>query len=396
MRRWGSRSSARRGCRSRSAPSSTRTRPADSSRPARSSPTAGGRWCASCAARTVRATGTSLDSCTPIFAPWPGGAIEVAEGREAATDTAVVWLPRRIAAFEDPPATSCSTSWRPRCSGGHRRRHLSGRIAARHPLFPGWSADSGLRWAGKPAWLVNFFGLFPDPELAQRLYHAAATLRAVGGSRTDLPGLAREAAPVLEDFFALRPVPASLGGREGFRVAAALDLGPARSGSRDRPRRARPARTAAPAGRDGRRRGPGRCGDYPLVAALPRAAALLTRCASRAGFGRRSPRSGAAPGGRRPARSSSRPFGSGRPCDGGRARSVPGGTGRARASEKPPAEDGARCAPGKTGGRAGADEAHPGFIRIGAQEVEIPEELQPLVEEIRRDLGEVPPATFRG
>jgi nitric oxide reductase NorD protein len=45
---------------------------------------------------------------------------------------------------------------------------------------------------------------------------------------------------------------------------------------------------------------------------------------------------------------------------------------------------------------AGGDAVAPGFIRIGAQMVEIPEELRPLVEEIRDDLGGVPASYISG
>ena len=199
----------------------------------------------------------------PYLCALAGGPIEVAEGREAATDTVVVWLPRRIAAFEDLPRNfllyklAAAVQWGHIAVGTYRAE-----LPPAHPLLPGLERRYGTSWAGKPAWLVNFFGLFPDPELAQRLYHAAATLRAVVRIAEHLPGLAREAAPVLEDFFALRPAPASLGGREGtVRVAAPLVLGPARSGFGSRRRPARPVRPAAATGRGGRRCGPGRCGE---------------------------------------------------------------------------------------------------------------------------------------
>jgi len=335
----------------------------------------------------------------PYLCALAGRHLEVAEGRAAATDTVVVWLPRRIAIFEDPARNfllfklAAAVQWGHIAGGTYRAELPPG-----HPLPPGLERSFGGAWAGKPSWLVNFFGLFPDPELAQRLYQAAATVRAAARIEADLPGLARAAAPVLAEFFALRPAPATLGGRapvlESLRRWTWNQ--PVAGGDPDRavlallaPLR-EPGATATDAVL-------AVAGIYPIIAALPDCAAadpppfegLLQP--SLAEERRRARREQAreeyieafralidadvASGQQRAERDDPRRD---RP---GEAAREHGGAARARKD---------------TAGTAGADAVQPGFIRIGARQVEIPEELRPLVEEIRLDLGEVPASYVSG
>jgi len=335
----------------------------------------------------------------PYLCALAGGHIEVAEGRAAATDTVVVWLPRRIADFSDPARNfllyklAAAVQWGHIAAGTYQAQLPPG-----HPLLPGLEHRYDTSWGRQPAWLVNFFGLFPDPDLAQRLYHAAATLRAAVLITEHLPGLAREAAPALGEYFALRALPATLVGRERWFEALRRwiwDLPEATSGVdadvlallaplRERSATAADAVLAV-------------AGLYPRVAALPAGAGvtedpppfegvLQPALAEERRRARREEArevfieafrtligSAAAAGEERAERDSPK-------CD------RPDGVARMDGVEARAREDTATA----------ADAARLDFIRIGARQVEIPAELRPLVAEIRRDLGEVPDSYVSG
>jgi len=335
----------------------------------------------------------------PYLRALAGGQIEVAPGREAATDTAVVWLPQRIAAFEDLPRNlllfklAAAVQWGHIAAGTYRAELPPG-----HPLLPGLERRFGTSWGGKPAWLVNYFGLFPDPELALRLYHAAATLRVAALVAGHLPGLAREAAPVLGAYFAPRPVPGVPGGRERLlellrrwswdQPGAADDIDPAVLALLAPLRE--PGATAVDAAL-------AVAGIYALVAALPGGGAAVdpppfegVLRPSQAEERRRARRVAAREEFIEAFRALIDPATAG----------TQGGEGAAREHDRP--GEVARENEGEVRSRADAStgtdaqEVRPGFVRIGARQLEVPEALRPLVEEIRNDLGGVPASYISG
>ena len=322
-----------------------------------------------------------------------GGQIEVAPGPAAATDTAVVWLPLRIDAFEDLSRNAllfklaAAVQWGHLAAGTYRAE-----LPAGHPLIPGLERRFGTSWGGKPAWLVNFFELFPDPELAGRLYHAAATLRAAVRVADHLPGLAREAAPVLEAYLRSRSASGTPGGRERLleslrrwswnQPGAADDIDPAVLALLAPLRQ--PSATAADAVL-------AVAGLYPLVAALPGGGVAAEPPPfegmlrpSLAEERRRARREAAREEFVEAVRALLDPATAGTQRGEGAAR------GHDRPGEVAPEDGGDARSREDTGVEADAREERPGFIRIGARQVEVPEALRPLVEEIRRDLGGVP------
>ena len=303
--------------------------------------------------------------------------LEVAEGREAATDTATVWLPRRISAFDDAPRNLVLYK-------------LAAAVQCGHITLETYRAA--------PQGLEDFFGLFADPELAGRNYQAAATVRIAAGIAARFPGLRREAAPVLADLFAARPAAETLSPREALfenirrwtwlgepagpaaSEAVAL-LGPLRNGP------SAPQDAVAVAS-----------GLYALAAALPDG----------------DPSAPPLPfeGLLRPAEAEER-----RPSRRAETRELfieafkamvgarlPGTTEEEAAGDN--GEESPTAAASQAGGtalsrpdttRTGSDAAgNPEFIRIGAMLVEIPPGLRPLVDEIRRDLSGIPDAYVSG
>jgi nitric oxide reductase NorD protein len=336
----------------------------------------------------------------PYLCALAGMEIEVAEGREAATDTAVVWLPQRIALFEENSRNlllyklAAAVQWGHIAGGTYRAELPPG-----HPLLGGLSRRFATAWGDKTAWLLNYFALFPDPELAQRLYLAAATVRAAARVTEHLPGLAREIAPVLEALFERRPLPAALGGREGVFEAIRrwTWAAGAASGSLDPAARVllEPLRHPGAPAADALL---AVAGLFPLVAALPAGAAAAAPTPfegalrpSLAEERRRARREQAreqfieafralvdpaSVAGRRPGAAEEQVRDSPQT-----ASPAGGGDARARAD----ASSGAR-----------AEQPQPQFIRIGAQQVLIPEERRALVDEIRSDFGEVPASYVSG
>ncbi len=336
----------------------------------------------------------------PYLCALAGRHLEVAEGREAATDTAVVWLPRRIVVFEDLDRNfllfklAATVQWGHIAAGTYRAEPPSG-----DPLVPGLERRFGTSWGANPAWLVNYFGLFPEPDLAQRLYHTVATLRVAARIPTQLPGLGREAVPVLAEYFSRRSVPATPDGREGWfeslrrwiwnQPGADADLPPPVSALLLPLRQ--PIATAADAAR-------AVAGLYPLVDALPTGESAAEPPSFEGAL-----RPSLAEERRRARREEAReefiaafralvdPLAAGEQ-DGAAPDS----------GEREPTGKVAREEGGDTRSRAdinigkGVDEGRPDFVRIGAQQVEIPQEQRALVEEIRRDLGGVPTSYVSG
>ena len=165
--------------------------------------------------------GLRFRDAAPLLHPYLCGlaerSLEIAEGREAATDTAVVWLPRRVAALGDTAGNlllyklAAAVQWGHLACGTYRAE-----LDAGDPLLARLGAGRSTDAAAGPAWLVAFFRLRMDADLAQRLFQAAATVRVARRIAEHLPGLAREAAPRLEELFARRAPLSALPGREGF------------------------------------------------------------------------------------------------------------------------------------------------------------------------------------
>lgn len=346
--------------------------------------------------------GVRFRDAVHLLQPYASGlaerTLEVGEGREAATDTATLWLPRRIAAFDDAPRNLLLYKLAAAVQCGHIALDTyRAELPPGHPLPGGLAARFGTGWAGRPAWLENFFGLFPDPPLAGRLFQAAATARVAAWSAARFPGLRREAAPALAELFAARPAPAALSPREGLFEALRRRswIGEA------------PGSGAAAAGAllEPFLGGPSTPADAVLAAAgLYRIAAALA--------GGDPPAAPPFEGVLRPAEAEERRLARRaeareRFVEAFRAILAPprpgtaeGETGGDDGGAKPEAAaspaDGTAVARPDTAGRGGDDAGSPDFIRIGARRVEIPEGLRPLVDEIRRDLGGVPETYVSG
>jgi nitric oxide reductase NorD protein len=336
----------------------------------------------------------------PYLCALAGHHVEVAEGREAATDTAVVWLPGRIAVFEDPASNfllyklAAALQWGHIAAGTYRAE-----LPAGHPLVPGLESRFGTVWAGQPAWLVNFFGLFPDPALAQRIYQTAATARVAALLAAELPGLARAAAPVLGEYFSRRARAPDPGARERFFESIRRWSWGVHGSDEDPPAGAiallAPLREPGAPPVDAL---PAVAGLYPIVAVLgegdapaelPPFEGILQP--SLAEERRRARREEAREQFIEAFRALVDP-GAGAE----RERRGVGEADRDRPEEIAREDGGAAVARDDVTGELRADRAAPEFIRIGAQRIEISEELRPLVEEIRRDLGSVPSSYVSG
>ncbi len=325
--------------------------------------------------------------------------LEVAEGREAATDTVTLWLPRRISSFDDAPrnlllyklavAVQCCHI----VLGTYRAA-----LPAAHPLIPRLQGRFGTQWTGRPAWLENFFGLFPDPGLAARLYRTATMARIVAGIAGRFPGLRREAAPSLADFFAARPAAQTLSPRERLfeEIRRWTWLGES-----ERPSAAatialvRPLRDGPSAPEDALL---ATAGLYPLAAASdggdPRAppapfeGSLLPVEAEERRLARRAET-------RERFIEAFKAIAAGRThepaaTDGREENGEPGAAGTIRAAEGMAAARPDAALPGS------ATVGNPEFIRIGARAIEIPSGLRPLIDEIRHDLGGIPDTYVSG
>lgn len=346
--------------------------------------------------------GLRFRDAAPLLHPYLCGlaerTLEIAEGREAATDTAVVWLPSRVAALGDPAGNlllyklAAAVQWGHLSCGTYRARLDEG-----DPLLARLRGGRDAETAASPAWLVAFFRLHADAGLAQRLYQAAATVLVARRIAEQLPGLAREAAPRLQEFFARRAPLGALPGREGLleRIRRWTWLPDEDTGLEN------PVREAL----ESLRAGGGSAADalrasaalYEAAAALPDSDAavepvpfegvLLPSRAEERRLARReearelfieSFRALVAPPGEERAE--------GGVTEGGEEDAVLGGA----------PEGGGESSSRSDIAGGGEDAVAPGFIRIGAQLIEVPEELRPLVEEIRDDLGGVPSTYVAG
>jgi nitric oxide reductase NorD protein len=345
--------------------------------------------------------GLRFAAAAPLLRPFLCGlaerSIDLEEGREAATDTAVVWLPRRMAVFPDPARNfllyklAVAVQWGHIATGTYRAELPPG-----HPLLEGLVRRHATEWRPQPAWLGSFFGLFPDRDLAQRLYEAAALVRVAASIRTGLPGLARQAQPVLQELFSRR---AASGGRGGFFEALRrlAWLEEHASADADGPAIDLVARLADPATVPADLLGTV-AGIYPRLAVLTGgevdAEALPfegTLQPARAEERRRARREEA----RERFVEALRAVIEG-------AGAVPRGTGEgegARPEEQPETIERQSVEAVSDRGStalAGENADETTFVRVGAQRIELPAELRPLVEEIREDLGEIPASYVSG
>lgn len=348
-------------------------------------------------------TGVRFHDAVRVLQPYTCGiaerTLELAESEQASTDTATVWLPRRISCFGDAPRNLLLYKLAAAVQCGHIALDTyRAELPREHPLLAGLEERYGRTWAGGPVWLENFFGLFPDPSLAERLYQTAATVRVAADIAGRLPGLWREAAPALEELFAARPAATRLAPREGLfeELRCALWLG-------------RTAHSAA-AARAAALLEPLRRPGTNSAAALLTAAGLHRIAAALPGGGPAAPlpfegllRPAAAEERRLARRAAARE----RFIEAFRALAaeVPLAAGapetatdeeQARPAVVASAADGAALIPPETAGAGGDDAANPEFIRIGARLVEIPPGLRPLIDEIRQDLGRVPAVYVSG
>jgi nitric oxide reductase NorD protein len=348
--------------------------------------------------------GLRFRDAAPLLRPYLCGiaerTLEIAEGREAATDTAVVWLPRRIAALGDPPGNLLLYKLAAAVQWGHiARRTYRARLEDGDPLLERLRRGREAEFAANPAWLVGFFRLHADAGLAQRLFQAAATVAVARLVAEHLPGLAREAGPRLVELFARREPLRALPGREGlFERIRRWTWLPAGEPGLDEP-------VGAAFGRL-------RFGSGAPAEALRATAALYEQVAAHppdAGVAEPLPFEGVLV----PSRAEERRLARRQearehfveafralyaPHPGG---GVPEGgapaDGEKQAADAPavPELGGESSARADVAG-AGDEAVQPGFIRIGAQVIEVPDELRPLLEEIRDDLGGVPPSYVAG
>jgi nitric oxide reductase NorD protein len=310
-----------------------------------------------------------------------------------------VWLPRRIACFDDASRNLLLYKLAAAVQCGHIALDTyRASLPPEHPLLIGLERRYGRAWAGGAVWLEDFFGLFPDPELAGRLYQAAATVRVASDVAARLPGLWREVSAVVVDLFAARPAAATLAPREGFfeAIRRSTWLGGDAGSAAGLPAAAllEPLRLA----------GTGPSAALPTVGGLYRLAATLSGGAPAVPLpfdGQLRP--GAAEERRLARRAAARErfieavrtmlaersFAAAEP-------ETSADEGRSRPTAAAGATDGAALGRPDAAGEGGDDAAHPDFIRIGARTIEIPPGLRPLVDEIRRDLGRVPDVYVSG
>ena len=323
-------------------------------------------------------------------------ALAVAEGREASGDTATIWLPRRIAVFEDAVRNLLLYKLATAVHCGHvTLGTYRAELPPGHQLVPALEQRFGGAWPGRNSWLEDFFELFPEPALAGRLYQAAATARVAAGIATRFPGLWREAVPVLADLFSTRPAAAALSPREGLLEAIRRWTWLADATAPDVAALLEPLRGGQSTPQDAVLT---TAGLYPLAATLPGGdpaatpppfeGILLPAEAEE----RRQAR-------RREAREEFVDAFRAILAGGFQEAREPGPAGKDEEEERPattrPPADGTSVA--RASAAAGGDGATlPEFIRIGARLVEIPEGMRPLVEEIRDDLGGIPDTYVSG
>ncbi len=70
------------------------------------------------------------------------------------------------------------------------------------------------KWSNQQAWLQNFFAMFPLPSLAADLFLLAETVRATTFLKNELPGLDRDAEEIRQQLQKLRPDCSTLTGQE--------------------------------------------------------------------------------------------------------------------------------------------------------------------------------------
>jgi len=326
--------------------------------------------------------------------------LELAEDGEAATDTATVWLPRRISLFAAAPRNLLLYKLAAAVQCGHIAcdTYLA-EMPPGEPLIAGLEKRFGHIWSGRTAWLESFFDLFPESALAARLFLVSATTRVASDIAGRLPGLWRETAPVLTELFASRASAAALSPREGFfeelrrwlwlgdvpRTAAAAQA----TGLLEPLRAAGSLPTAAVRATAGIYRIAAELpGGDPSAPALPFEGRLLPAAAAANRLARRAVVRERFVEAFRALVAEKLP-GAGRPRDAidAEQRSAPA---------VPGAAAGVAQARPESAGTGGDAARNPDFIRIGAQSVEIPQGLRPLVDEIRRDLGGVPESYVSG
>ena len=154
--------------------------------------------------------GITLDEAAGRLRPYilglAGYELELVPADQCSTDTTSVSLPRRSDLFKEPAANflfyklAASLQWAFIATGTFR---LSTQLGA--SLMTRLQDRHGKPWLAGPAWLANFFHLFPDPCLAADLFLLAETVRATAFLSRRLPGLIRDAAPVRDRLLRLRP-----------------------------------------------------------------------------------------------------------------------------------------------------------------------------------------------
>lgn len=145
--------------------------------------------------------------------------LDLAPAASAATDTATLFLPREIGFFKEERQNFllykllASLLWAQVATGTYRWTW-----SAADPLIAELEARYAIRPDPGPAPLLGFFRLFPQPALVEELFILTETARLLAFLKQELPGLMREAAPLLPLLPAQRPMPP-----ETTEQAAALE-----------------------------------------------------------------------------------------------------------------------------------------------------------------------------
>jgi nitric oxide reductase NorD protein len=131
--------------------------------------------------------------------------LELEPAARAATDTETVFLPERVKLFRDNDLNflvykyAASFQWGIIRAGTYRAE-----LPAGDPRLVDVMNRYGREWKENKSWLESFFGLFPEPGLARRLFQAMETVRVRALLEGELPGLARDAAPALRELLLQR------------------------------------------------------------------------------------------------------------------------------------------------------------------------------------------------
>ncbi len=326
------------------------------------------------------------------------GNLDLEAAERASTDTQVVCLPRRLNLFRERRRNFLLY----KLTAAFQWSYIRGRTY-RAELPPGSAAVGevldryGLPWGERDAWLENYFHLFPEPDLARRIYHAAETVRLSALLARELPGLARDTIGLREE---LRRSHAAASreerrGRFFDEVQQAVLGGAEKMGGSGLPE---VLTGLAEEGADASQSLAATARLYEMVAALPEGGEpeqlpfIGELRVSDAEDARRRRRreakeefieslSAVLAGGALEPEGLPEPA---RPQEG----QPPG-----RAGASP--EEGGTAAAREDGADGTATDATV-FLRIGAREVEVPAEMQSLVEEIRDDLGGIPESYISG